>query len=420
MTRQMRRNPPVPSRPDGSDGSHDWLLAHPFDDLYGSDRMFLQSVAVLGPSRDEHAVGDGGLASTRSDSVRITAALPDDGALAAEVRRLGVPVVTAGGPVLRRAMLTPGGLARLTAHAAPAVTRLARLLRTLGRPALYVNTVASPFWLPAARLAGVPAVVHVHEAEQQLPTAVRRALTAPLLLADAVVTNSNAARDVLLADLPSLASRTTVVYNGVPGGPPTPLREQVDGPLRVVFVGRLSPRKAPHLAIEAIAALRRQGRNVRLDLVGDVFTGYEWYRDQIDRLIADEKLEDAVTLHGFRSDVPAFLQRADVCVVPSEQEPFGNVAVEAMLAGRPVVVSAVQGLAEIVDDGRNGWSVPPGDVGALAGALARVHDQWPRARSVAAAGAADARDRFSVERYAIDLREVLTSVTDGRAGHAVR
>ncbi|MDQ1671829.1 MAG: hypothetical protein QOC98_391, partial [Frankiaceae bacterium] len=121
-----------------------------------------------------------------------------------------------------------------------------------------------------------------------------------------------------------------------------------------------------------------------------------------------------------RSDVPAFLQRADVCVVPSEQEPFGNVAVEAMLAGRPVVVSAVQGLAEIVDDGRNGWSVPPGDVGALAGALARVHDQWPRARSVEAAGAADARDRFSVERYAIDLREVLTSVTDGRAGHAVR
>ena len=82
--------------------------------------------------------------------------------------------------------------------------------------------------------------------------------------------------------------------------------------------------------------------------------------------------------------------RCDVCVVPAIwPEPFGIVAVEAMAAGRPVVASAVGGLASTVVDGETGLLVPPGDPAALAAALERLLDD----RALAARLGASGRDR---------------------------
>jgi glycosyltransferase involved in cell wall biosynthesis len=110
-------------------------------------------------------------------------------------------------------------------------------------------------------------------------------------------------------------------------------------------------------------------------------------------------------------DVPAWMQAADVVVVPSRREPLGLAAVEALACGIPVVASAVGGLKEVVRDEENGLLVPPGDARALAAALARLEDPVLRER-LGAAGPA------SVARH--DIRTAAAEMAEVWAGLGVR
>jgi len=254
----------------------------------------------------------------------------------------------------------------------------------------------------------------VHEAEADARWVVRVGLAAPLLLARDVVVNSVAARDVVVSAVPALRRRTRVVYNGVPGPPDVPVADRgageapgvAPGPAHVVLVGRLSPRKGSDVALEAVALLRGTGRDVRLTLCGSVFTGYEWFEDQLRVRAAADDLAGAVDLVGY-ADPWEWFARGDVVVVPSRVEPFGNVAVQAMLAGRPVVASRTQGLAEIVKDGETGLLVRPDDPVALADAIAELLDDPARASALAEAGRTDAAERFGAQRYRAQMGRLL-------------
>jgi hypothetical protein len=275
---------------------------------------------------------------------------------------------------------------------------------------IYVNTLTCPAWMLAARVAGSRCVVHVHEAEDGLPRLVRWGLTAPLLLADSVIVNSAATRQSLLRDMPKLAGRIEIIYNGVPGAETSPLQQRSERPARLLLTGRISPRKGTDLAIAAVTKLIRDGGAVELDLVGDVFPGYEWYSDQVREQVRAAGLEAVVRFRGFRPDVSDFLDDADVCLVPSRQEPFGNVAVEAMLAGRPVVASRVQGLTEIIRHMENGLLVTPDDPSALASALKLLVDDEELAQRLATSARYEAQERFSVHRYNTSLQSHLRSL----------
>jgi hypothetical protein len=305
-------------------------------------------------------------------------------------------------PVLRKALLRPGALLRLLARLPLDLARLVRRIRAAAPDVVYVNTVTIPWWTLAARLAGVPALVHVHEAEELSAPATRKLLYAPLLLADTVVANSSTTRRVLLGSHRRLARRLAVVPNGLPDhgsvrADPTPGR--------IVLVTRLSPRKGVDVALEAVAELRSAGRDVSLEICGSAYPGYEWFADQLRARAAEADLTGAVHFAGYVSPVVGALAGAEVVIAPSLGESFGNAAVEAMLAGRPLVASDVQGLAEIVDDGRTGLLVPPGDSAALAAAIARLLDDPQLAGRLAGAGRADALDRFSAARYRRQMAE---------------
>jgi glycosyltransferase involved in cell wall biosynthesis len=367
------------------------VLAHPSPDLYGSDRMLVESVRALVPVR------------------RVVVTLPAEGPLSQALRDAGARIEILPVPVLRKAYMSPVGLVRLAFATLRALPKAVRLLRRTGAEALYVNTVTIPIWLVAARLARVPALCHVHEAEDGVPGPVKAALAAPLRLARAVVVNSRASA----AALGSAARRSQIIYNGVEEPPAvTEPRSRLTGPVRIVLVGRLSPRKGSDIAVRALLLLRERGYDASLTLVGSVFPGYEWFEEEL-RALAGEALRDgAVTLAGFRPEVWGSFAGADIAIVPSRVEPFGNVAVEAMLAGRPVVAAATQGLAEIVRDGGNGVLVPAGDPVALADGVARLLDDWDGALAMAGRARADAARRFGKDRYHRELREAVRALTD--------
>ncbi len=377
------------------------LVAHPSPDLYGSDRQLLESVGAL--------VSDGWL---------VDVVLPHDGPLRPLIANRGARVEVHDFPVLRKALLRPAALVKLIFRAPAAVLRLRSRVRALDADLVYVNTVTIPFWMPAARLARIPVVCHVHEAETALPRPVRVLLTAPLLLAQHAVANSISTRHALVGALPMLTSRITVIHNGVPDeGTPAPLRmRQPSDPLRLALVSRLSPRKGIDVALSAVASLRATGRDVTLDICGSPFTGYEWYEEELRSRAARQDLAGAVTFHGYVHPTRPVLDAADIVLVPSFGESFGNAAVEGLLAARPVVASDVQALAEVIHHGQTGLLATPGSPDQLADAITTLADAPERAGAMAAAGRAAALRQFSVERYSRELTRLLRGVSY-RASH---
>ena len=205
----------------------------------------------------------------------------------------------------------------------------------------------------------------------------------------------------------ALRRRIRLLYNGVEGpAEPPSTRDEPRDPARIVLVGRLSPRKGTDVAIDAVGRLS-QKRAVTLDVYGSVFSGYEWFETQLRQRIDELGLADSVRLHGFHADVwPAYAD-ADIALVPSRVEPFGNTAIEAQLAGVPVIVTDAQGLPETVARGRFGTIVPVEDPGGLADAINALLEDWPAARARAIEAQANARAEFAPATYRRRLIELL-------------
>ena len=375
------------------------LIANPSADLYGSDRMMLEGVR--------------GLVEL---GWRVVVTSSDDGPLIPLLRAAGADVVFLDAPVIRKSALRPRGLVRLLREIAVQTPSMRRLVADLEADVVMVNTVTIPFWLLAARRAGAASVVHVHEAESALSTPARAVLTRPLRWASGVVFNSQTSRRVSGSAWLDRRDRARVILNGITGPErPSPARVRLDGPLRVVYVGRLSPRKGVDLAIEAIDRLRAAGIDAELDVVGDVFSGYEWYERQLRAQIARLGLEERVRLVGFQRTVWDLVSAADVAVVPSRgDESFGNVLIEALLCARPVVAADHTGLREASAGLGAALLVTGDDPDALAAGLARVRDDWTAMRERAWADAEYARLRHSTDAYHRALSDALAERIDDR------
>jgi hypothetical protein len=227
----------------------------------------------------------------------------------------------------------------------------------------------------------------------------RLALTLPLLLANRVIANSRTTLALLAESVPTVKKRTTVVYNGVPAPPAEPQRAGSHRPTRLVVVGRLSPRKAPDVALEAVAILRTRGRDVMLELCGSTFTGYEWFETQLRARSDQADVRGRVIFSGYVSPTWPVLERSDIFLAPSLGESFGNAVVEAQLARRPVVATAIQGHLETVSDGRTGLLIPASDPTAMADAVERLMDNPVLADELAARGRAHALQTYSVDSF---------------------
>jgi glycosyltransferase involved in cell wall biosynthesis len=174
-----------------------------------------------------------------------------------------------------------------------------------------------------------------------------------------------------------------------------------DAPL-IVSASRHSPRKGIDVLLRALAALRSDGVEFRACLVGP-----GRLLDAHRRLSSRLGLDRQVAIPGYVDDVLPYLRLADVFVLPSLEEGSGSVALlEALQMGVAVVASSCDGIPEDVTDGQDGLLVPPGDVGALRDALARVLGDAGLRTELAARGRELFIDRFSADRFAAALRDV--------------
>ena len=186
-------------------------------------------------------------------------------------------------------------------------------------------------------------------------------------------------------------------------------RAHLPGPLRILFLGNLIPRKELHTLLAALAQL--PGESWRLEIVGSQQMDPR-YVTSIRRQIGRGQLENGVTLSGAVSDarLAEKLSQSQLLAVPSSYEGFGIVYVEAMGFGLPAIASTAGGAGEIVDHARNGYLVTPGDVKALAKyvyELSQDRDLLER-MSLAAHGTYNRRPTWAECTWRI--REFLTSL----------
>src|SRR5699024_8480951 len=174
------------------------LAVHPGAELFGSDRMLLESVRGL----------------LRHGS-RVVVALPAAGPLAARLGEAGAEVVVTTMFVLRKRLFRPRRWPQLIRDLVAGTGATVRLLRRLRPDAVYVSTIIAPLWPILARLCGVPVVSHVHEAESDGSRIVNAILYAPHLAARQVLVNSKFSRDTVRRALPTVASKSHVLLNGV-------------------------------------------------------------------------------------------------------------------------------------------------------------------------------------------------------------
>lgn len=368
------------------------LIAHPSPDLYGSDRVLVDTARAFVEAGAE-----------------VTVTLPALGPLVPLLEQQGATVTRCPSPVVRKSALSVTGLIGWGAEVLGAIGPVLRLMRRTRPDLVLVNTVTIPVWLVLPRLLGTRVVCHVHEAEGGQRAIIKRLLYAPLMAAHQLVVNSHYALDVLAGAWPVLRGRSSVIDNPVPGPPgdPAPLRTSCDDP-RLLFIGRISPRKGPQVAVDALALLRERGVPAHLDLLGAVFPGYEWFERDLRKQVGRLGLDEHVTWLGFRADVWGEIADRDIVVVPSvADEPFGNTAVEAMLAGRPLVVSDTSGLKEAAAGYACARRVAPDNPRAIADAVVDLSENWTTVRASIEADRGRAAARHSPGAYRHALVDLL-------------
>lgn len=301
-------------------------------------------------------------------------------------------------------------------HTIPNIVWLTRYIRRHRIDLVYTNTSLIFEAAVAARLAGVPHIWHIHEVLQ------RGNVTAPVLplwlikkligwLSRRIIFESNASRKVFEAGRPN--PKCDVVYNCVrfpdvaAASDPGEARRRLgfgEEAQVVSFIGQFTERKNPLLLVRSAARIAERTKFRFL------FVGEGPLHAELQETIAKLALDDCCRILPFQNDVTWVLAATDVLVLPSRQESFGLVLVEAAAFGKPVIATRTEGPCEIVEDEVTGFLVTSDDEAELAQRLIDVFSPRVDRQRMGQAAAERARALFSAAEYAGRIERIVDEV----------
>lgn len=278
------------------------------------------------------------------------------------------------------------------------VVRLRRCLKDLNPDIVHTNSLKSGIYgCLAARSLRIPAVWHLRDrlAPDYLSRpAIALTRTALRLLPTAVICNSLETRSTLpRTRAPSAVIPSPVIYDAHSIEPRRSRNKSLNAAsFNVVMVGRLAPWKGQDLFIQAFTRALANTNAIAL-IVGSAMFGEQEYEREIRAQITELGMNEQIRMIGFREDVSEVFSNADLAVHASRSaEPFGQVVIEGMAAGVPVIAARAGGPSEVIDDGVNGVLFTPGSVEDLADAISRLYFDSDLRGRISAAGRERARD----------------------------
>jgi colanic acid/amylovoran biosynthesis glycosyltransferase len=180
---------------------------------------------------------------------------------------------------------------------------------------------------------------------------------------------------------------------------------------RILYVGRLAAVKGIPILLESMVQIKVTHPNVHLTIVGD---GPD--RNMLEAMAANLQVADCIDFVGYKSqaEVRAYLQQSDIFVLPTFAEGLPIVFMEALASGVPVVSTQVAGNSDLVENGVNGYLVPPGDRVSLADRIQMLLSNAELRNQFGAAGRAKVEAEFNIDHEVALLYRVMQSALKGQ------
>jgi len=175
----------------------------------------------------------------------------------------------------------------------------------------------------------------------------------------------------------------------------------------VGIIGRITPLKGHLHFIKAMARISRFVPRLKIWIVGEAPASKEAYKEEIEVLVRRLGLWHCTQFLGTQRDIPGILAHLDLLVLATTtHEAFGRVVIEAMAAGVPVVATKVGGVIDIIEDGKDGFLVPPADHKSMSEAVMRIYNDTELAREFALNAYAKVKEKYNVELMIKNTLEV--------------
>lgn len=279
---------------------------------------------------------------------------------------------------------------------------------------------ASIYGRIAAWLARVPIIITSVHGNYHKDLRFERHVANKLLsrITDRIVAMSESIRQDIIAHDHIEPSKIIVVRNGVdtelfsPAGTAGSIRNELglgENETIIGFVGRLVPAKGLQYLLEAFAEMKKQIAGSKLLIVGS-----GQLMELLRGMVHEKGLKDDVVFAGERSDIPQLLAVMDIFVMPSIAEGLPNALLEAMAAGKPVLVTCAGGMGEVIQNGINGLVVPVSDPAALSEGLRRIAGDRGSAKKMGAAAREDILEHFSIRATARSWEDLYLSLLRGK------
>lgn len=358
-------------------------------DLYGSSRSLLRLVGALDKTIYKVVV-------VLSGSGPLKQRLELHGAKVIEISHVGA---------VGRWNLFSGLFFLIPFDILKATWRLLRIIRRERIDLVHSNTSIILAAALAAKIANIPHVFHIREIYGEFPLFWKIHRRFIRWSSQEIICISNA----VAGQFPG--QRVNIIANGLDFGaecpiPPDPekLKEELglDGALLAGCIGRIKwHRKGQEVLIQALALLKERGVSLNALIVGSPLPGNECHLRKMHSLAQRLGVIAQVRFLPEQNDVWPYYALMDIFIMPSVlPEPLGNVIIEAMAMGVPVVASRGGGTSDLIEDGRSGFLVQPGNCAELADKLAYLNQNTEKRREMGEAGRRRQLEKFTLERCA--------------------
>lgn len=349
---------------------------------------------------------------------RSVVAVPHLGYLSKKLEMLDVPVVCV--PTMKRWLTNIHHNSKLKRffynpyhipYLFRSAIKLRKIIRTYQVNLVHTSTSVVFDGAMAAFFEKIPHIWHIRETIESgqvwsffLGASVARRLINQF--SDRIIANSEAVGNAY-QNIPDVSKRVRVIYNGLNIAPynddvdTVALRQKLGLPATVPLiglVGQIVPRKRPEDFLKAAAIVQQTIPDSFFLVVGSDIDASEYGRT-LRNLSEQLGLADRIVWLEFCDRVYEIFEIIDLLVLPSKDEPFGRVAIEAMAARKPVVATNVGGLPEIIVDGETGFLVPPKCPQKLAEATIRILNDPQLAVTMGQAGRQRVEQYFSLDQY---------------------
>lgn len=382
------------------------LFIHQSAEMYGSDKTLLLLLKHIDKSQFFPVV-----------------ILPFDGPLKIELEKENIKVVIA--PVLKlyRKMFAPKNLINFFSDIKKGFSVINNLNKVYNFDLIYSNTLAVLLGIFYAKKRKIKHLWHVHEIIES-PKLFKKAFIKLLSInSNTKIVCNSVATQKFWNQNPKITNKSSVIWNGLETNSKTLSNSEIiefrkllfktnSDDLVIALVGRISRWKGQMVLLNSFNNLSKNHKNIKLAFIGAPPPNQQIFLDNLKSQIKDFELEKKVIIIPFQENISKVWQSIDIAVVPSiEPEPFGLVAVEAMLAKKPVIASNHGGLIEIVVDKETGFLVEPNNEIELAETLKKLINNIELRKSFGENGYQRAMKDFSVENYVLSFEKLFKKLT---------